>query len=738
MDCKTMTKAPLSGEDIVRSYPLPADEEWRLAALDQYAIAGTSPEAEYDHICQLAAALFNAPTALVSFVERDRQFFKARVGFEASETSRDSSFCAHALVRDDVLVVPDALEDSRFRQNPLVTGVPFIRFYAGAPVATASGHRIGSVCVIDKKPRPPLTDGEKGLLRALAQLTSDHLERRRLNVIGRAAFELAAATPDAIVCADGKGQITYWNPSAETMFARTRQEALGQPFKTLIAADWQPTLLGELERARRGDKRKAGTVALTAIRNDGSPFPAEVSVAFWQEGERDQYGVVLRDVSERHAERERLRYLTHFDRLTDLSNRARFLERVDEELVRQHSFAVLKIGLDRFKEINGAMGMAAGDDVLRKTAERIVAMAGPGTFVARLGADEFGVLLTGTTDPSGVLALSEHILAVIAEPFEIPGFACHVGASAGVVLAPGPSQFSDANGILKAALLSLHQAKKEGGRRSALFRPQLGKQADERLRLEEELRSAFERGEFELHFQPQVRLADEKWVGAEALIRWHHPERGMLSPAVFLPMLEVSSIAPAVGQWILTEACTFAAELAQREAPLRIGVNLFASQLRDGMLPAAVTQALMKSGLLPHLLELEITETTVLGLDSEMIEPLRQLRAMGIGIAFDDYGTGFASLSLLKRYPLTRLKIDRDFIKDLGNDREDEAIVRAVLALGDSLGLDVIAEGMETRAQASILKNLGCAEAQGYLFGKPMKKDEFVRTAKAADLLAAA
>ena len=709
-----------------RRFPLPIDEPQRLEALRSYRLDGPVPEAEFDHVVRLAVDIFQVPTALVSFVEEDQQFFKARLGFDACETSRDVSFCAHALMSDDVLVIPDASADDRFASNPLVTGHPFIRFYAGAPIVTPSGHRLGSVCVIDTEPRAPLTNREQTILQGLAKVVVDHLERRRLDVVRRAAMKMASTTPDAIVCSDEKGVISFWNAAAERMFGFNRNEAMGMPLTSIVPPEFRAGHEAGMARVLAGGERRlAGkTVEIKGQRRDGTQFPIELSLATWDDGERLQVGAIIRDVSERHQARERVRYLTHFDRLTDLPNRAQFLEKIDEALTTSGRFTLLKMGLDRFKAVNGTMGMAVGDLVLTEAARRVREIAGGG-LVARLGADEFGVLIVGSDDPIAADAIGHGLLLRMGEPFRVGGSVCHIGASIGIVLCPGLSHFDAADAALKAALLALQHAKTAGGRRCEFFQPQFGRHADDRHQVEEELRQAFARDEFELHFQPQVTLPDARLIGAEALLRWRHPLRGLLSPAVFLPILETSEIAVDVGRWILRRGCSFAAEAAAHGTPICVGVNLFAAQLRDGAFFDDVQAALASSGLPSHLLELEITETTVLGLDESVIDPLRRLRDLGVRIAFDDYGTGYASLSLLKRYPLTRLKIDREFVRDLDTDPDDAAIVKAVLAMGASLGLEVIAEGIETVEQATVLSALGCREAQGYRFGRPMPAAAF-------------
>lgn len=709
-----------------QNYPIPADETQRLAALAEYVVVDTPPEPEFDHIAELAADLFDVPIALISYVEKDRQFYKARVGFDACDSSRDVSFCAHVLVCDDVMVVPDARADPRFKNNPYVIGEPFIRFFAGAPLITAEGHRIGCICVTDPELRPPLSEHEKGILKRLATLSMDQLERRRVAILKQAFLRLAAATSDAIVCSNEDGLITFWNTAAEGMFGYLANEVRGQPLEVIIP-EFRATIKAEREAAHWAPERSSlgRAIEITGARKDKTLFPAELSLTFWNDGEGRQFGAIIRDVSERHRAQEHLRYLTHFDRLTALPNRVRFIEVIEDELRGAAVFCVLKVGLDKFKLINSSIGMAGGDLVLRAAAELVVRTAGPDAFVARIGADEFGVLLRGK-DSHRAKCVGDEILTAMIEPFHVHGSTSYLGASIGIVSSSGPAHFEDAGAVLKSGLLALLHAKKQGGRRLELFRPQLGQQAEERRQLEDELRLAFARREFELYFQPQVRVGTKDIVGAEALLRWNHPERGLLLPSAFLATLESSEIAVDVGVWVVNAACAFAVELVLSGHMIRMGVNLFGAQLRAENLDIMVGTALSTHRLPANLLELEITETTMLGLDDGVIESLRKLRKRGVSIAFDDYGTGYASLSLLKRYPLTRLKIDVEFVQGLLTDPDDAAIVRAVLALGRSMGFHVIAEGVETPQQLAKLIDFGCEEVQGHLFGKPMPAAEFL------------
>ena len=672
------------------------------------------------------AHLFAAPMAFVSLVDDVRQSFVAKSGSDLCETPKAQSFCAHAVADRGLLVVEDATRDPRFIDNPLVTGPPGVRFYAGAPLITREGHAVGALCVLDVRTRPGLDARERRLLIGLAELAVAHMERQRLSTANETLMRLAAVTPDALITTDAMGAITFWNKAAKTVFGYSRAEALGASMALIVPEDRRAGHLAEMRRlAAADDGQLQGAVELEARRSDGTLFPVEMSLAHWCDGDGPQFAAVIRDVSERRREQEALHELTNVDALTGLPNRVAFLRAVDARTRTDTPFSLIMVALDRFKPVNESSGLGVGDLVLREAGARIALAAGDQALTARLGADEFGVLLKGSDDPLQATALCERLTAALRGVFNVEAREFRLGASIGLVLSPGLARPGDAHEALHQALLALQESKREGGGVTTLFNPRMGRQADERKRLDEALQRAVRSGHLELHYQPQVRLSDGKLVGAEALLRWRDPEQGLIWPAAFLPQLEKSDLSLQVGRWILDQACRFGAELHARGVPLRIGVNLFAAHVRSSGLERDVKASLAMSGLPPQLLELEITETTVLGADKPAPRRRRALRRQGVGVAFDDYGTGYASLSLLKSYPLSRLKIDRQFVTDLCRDAADVSIVRAVLALSDSMGLGVIAEGVETSEQAQLLTRMGCAEAQGFLYGRPMASGAF-------------
>ena len=345
-------------------------------------------------------------------------------------------------------------------------------------------------------------------------------------------------------------------------------------------------------------------------------------------------------------------------------------------------------------------------------------------LVVRLGGDEFAVLLTNAEDPAVAVVIATRVIAALSQPVVVDGRSINISASIGI--SAYPQHGADVEALVSGADLALHRAKSEGRHCTRFFDPQMRVEAQSKLSRDSELLLAMERGEFELFYQPQIRLADGAITGAEALLRWRHPEQGLLTPASFLAALDNGRLAAQVGDWTIeTACCQAAAWIAQGQHGFRVAVNLFGAQFRTGKLVATVNKALMQAKLAPEALELEITENIILSHEDQIVEPLRELRAQGVEVAFDDYGTGYASLSLLKRYPLSRLKIDQSFVRAVCESPSDAAIVSAIITMARACDLKVIAEGIETQDQADCVARFGCEEVQGYLFGKPLSVADF-------------
>jgi len=712
------------------SAPGLAHEELRLKAVAEYEPQNAFEEAPYTPILNMARELFNVPTAFVSLLERHEQIFVARRGFALCSTDREISFCAHAVAQDDTLVVLDASLDPRFHDNPLVTGDPWIRFYVGTPLRSPTGLAVGTLCIVDVSPHNSFGDVKHSQLRHLAAMVVERMEVRRLllaSQAGQRRFEnIAATSPDSIVCAGADNVITFWNHAAERMFGHSRQEVVGQSLELIV-----PTRMRDGHN--RGLKRVAGgasprlvgqIVELNAQHADGHEFPIELSLSMWQEENGANFGAILRDITDRRIKEEQLFRLAHHDPLTELPNRSVLHRRVEQLNGGVESAALLAIDLDGFKSVNDDLGHAAGDAVLREISRRLITCVRSTDTVARLGGDEFAILLPGVGDAHQAGDVAQSTIQALSQPIELNGETVTVGASVGIALYVQDGSSSDE--LLSSADLALYEAKNHGRHCYRHYSPALRQATDRARAYDTELRRAYEDGEFEVFYQPQIRLSDSMLVGAEALLRWRHPRDGLLSPAAFLPGLENRPISTEVGQWVLQQACLQAACWREVGVPeFRMGVNLFSSQFRTGNLVASVRTALQRANLPPSALELEITENIMLRHDQGIISPLCKLRDEGVQVAFDDYGTGYASLSMLKRFPLTRLKIDKSFVQGMCSSRQDAAVIRAVLLLGNAFGFSVIAEGVETEEQANRLRRKGCEEVQGYLFGRPMPASDF-------------
>ncbi|MFJ5438697.1 EAL domain-containing protein [Pectobacterium brasiliense] len=711
--------------------PISKDEDKRLAALREYGIKNVLFDPGLSNLISLAANIFSVPIVLVSLVETERQLFAASVGVPFCETPRDISFCAHTILKKKIMVVHDALKDARFKNNPLVVGVPYIRFYAGIPLMTPSGHAIGTLCIIDLKPRTTFTKRDEHNLHDLASLVMDKLEMRRLELARKASqvrFEnIANTSPDTILCVNEKGMITFWNTAAEHMLEYTDEEIIGRSINTIVP-DAFVVQLNHLV-TDRDSLMKGVTLELNVQAKSGSMVPVELSVSMWEDNDNVSYGAILRDITERRRNEERLFLLAHLDPLTGLANRTLLTSNLETALKNEPAVCIMMVDLDGFKDVNDSLGHSSGDNILVHVAKKIKATVRSGDVVARMGGDEFALLFPGLSDKKVAGKIAEQIIHEISQAMIIDDHQINISASIGAVLYP--EYGLTVQDLLTSADLALYQAKSEGRNCYRFFTRELLEVFQAKHAFQLEFVRAYEQHEFEMFYQPQVKLATNEIVGAEALLRWRHPERGLLSPAAFLTALENGPWAERVGDWIVETACRQAAEWSQAsDRYFRISINLFSAQFRTGMLEQKIMDILARTGLQPSSLELEITENIILRYDESMLQPLNTLREAGIGIAFDDYGTGYASLSMLKNYPVTRLKIDQTFVRTMCESPPDAAIVRAILYLGKSFGLGVIAEGVETLEQSERLRGKGCEEAQGYLFGHPMPAEEFTQLLK--------
>ena len=704
-------------------------ESRRLASVERYAVFGSLPEDEFDKITRLTADVLRTSICLLSIVGETDIWIKSQIGLDVGSLPRANSFCLAVVQTATPLVVPDAVADARFCDHPMVRDLG-MRFYAGAPLRAPDGSNIGTLCVFDRAPRPSFPGKDLSFLQQVAALTMDKIERRFVNRISDILVPFAHVAHQALVTTDAAGRITFWNEGAEKMFGRPQAEAIGCTVDLIVPERLRAAHREGLARVASGapSHMTGRAVEILALRRDGSEFPAELSLSVWRGPDGIDMGAQIQDISERRAREDRLHHMANHDGLTGLLNRHSFLKRIEERLERNGTAAVFVLDLDGFKDVNDSLGHAVGDTLLQALALRLSATSDPVEILARLGGDEFAILLPVEISLGEVAARANALIEVIRRPFSVSGHELHLSTSVGVAVAP--LHAGDAEELIVRADLALFKAKSDGGRRHRVFDTRLENQLGATRAFQDELRFAFSERQFELHFQPQVRLADGMLTGAEALLRWNHPVRGLLHPAAFMAVLETHPLAYEIGCWVLDRSCqTLAAWRIQGLPPLRMSVNLFAAQLRSGTLVEVVEATLARHGLAPGDLELEITETIALRHGDNDLAPLRSLCKRGVGIAFDDFGTGFASLSALKDFPLTRLKIDRSFVRDVCSNRHSAAIVRGVITIGRSLGLDVIAEGIETKEQVAHLRKWRCASGQGYLYGKPVSASDFAYAA---------
>jgi diguanylate cyclase len=425
----------------------------------------------------------------------------------------------------------------------------------------------------------------------------------------------------------------------------------------------------------------------------------------------------IRDISERKAAEGWIEHLAYHDPLTGLANRALFTDRLAQAIVlaerSHHGIALICLDLDRFKSVNDLLGHPGGDRVLVEAGARVRRVVRDMDTAARLGGDEFAVVQQLASQREAAF-LAERMLAELSQPYEIDGRQVTIGTSIGIALFPADGQ--DATTLMKNADLALYRAKSDGRGVFRCFEPEMDARVQERRAMEEDLRQAIARGELELNYQPQVESQTLEITGFEALLRWTHPVRGRVPPAEFIPLAEETGLIIMLGHWVLDTACQ---EAASWTKPYRIAVNLSPAQFKEAGLAEMIRATLARHGLDPARLELEITEGVLIEDAERALSVLQELKRSGVRIALDDFGTGYSSLSYLRRFPFDMIKIDGSFVQGIGEDNEAEAIVSAVIAMGRNLGLDVTAEGVETRAQLGMLRSQRCTQLQGFLLGRP-------------------
>ncbi len=538
---------------------------------------------------------------------------------------------------------------------------------------------------------------------------------------------LIQASPLAIFVLDTEGRVSLWNPAARRMFGWDEQEILNKPFP-LVPDEGREEFQARFEDALQG--KVVGDYETRRQRKDGSSIDVNVWWAALRNaaGEVNGVMVIVADITERKAAEARINYLAYHDTLTGLPNRVALEERLVESVAHagraRGQLAVMFLSLDRFKKFNDTLGHVIGDRLLKSVAERLTAAVRDGDTVARFGSDEFAFLLTRIEGADDAARAAREFQRILDPLFDVEEHELYVTGSIGIGLYPEDGV--DAQGLLKSAGSALYRAKQSGGNNYQFYTADMNERALHRLALENKLRWAIERGEFRVYYQPQVSIGTGRVTGMEALVRWQHPEMGLVPPVEFIPLAEDTGLISPIGEWVLRTACA-QARAWQDDGfdQLRVGVNLSPRQFQQPDLVPMVERLLKETGLDAASLELEVTESSVMKNAESSIRTLGELKAMGIKIAVDDFGSGYSSLSYLKSLPIDVLKIDQSFVRDMTSDPKDAAIVMAIIQLAHSLQLEVKAEGVETEEQLRFLSLLRCDAMQGYLFCKPLPVDAF-------------
>lgn len=711
---------------------IPEDDPQRLKALYEYALEPGDTLSSLSPVVRIASRMFDMPIAAVNMIGSDRVFFAAShgLGDGSVDMTRDVSFCAHAILTENGMIVRDAAQDERFHDNPLVTGPSQVRFYAGVPLRSPEGYALGALCILDNTPHQNFSADDHARLTELAKMASDRLELRRIEVTSQHPNEATSDSVEGetpVIHFDRVLRITRWNDAAAQLYGYDVQESAELTLGDIFCdSEGSGFWIVVRRAAASGVCAETPPFEVEGRHKNGTNLFFVLSLFCECQGGDIEFTAALRDMTHFRQEKKAIAISADSDPLTGLRNRRRFYRCVEECVFREPNAAIMMIDIDGFSDINAAYGHAAGDEILCEIANRLLVSTQETEIVARIDGDEFAVFLPDINDQSRAGCLAQQVMNSVAQPIIIQGSPVSVTVSCGISLAPKHGY--EALALIANADLALSRAKRTGKNQLYIFTPELRQEATARRLHAMELLRATDNGEFVLFYQPQIRLSDGSLSGAEALIRWLHPTRGLLPPSEFLTTLERGPMAASVGSWILDEACAQAAYWRRCGAPsFRIGVNLFDIQLTNGDLAQEIEEVLKRHGLPAEALEIELTENIALNnnSDSTVADLLSKIRDMGVSIAFDDFGTGYASLSMLNQYPVTRIKIDRSFIQNLLTSSRDASVTYAILDIARNFEIEAIAEGIETAEQWHDLHKHGCQEGQGYWFGKPLDAGVF-------------
>jgi diguanylate cyclase (GGDEF)-like protein/PAS domain S-box-containing protein len=531
---------------------------------------------------------------------------------------------------------------------------------------------------------------------------------------------------EGILNIDLEGMIKYINPSAEKIFGYKAKEITGENINILL-----PMLsYTDLNYQDNKDKSIDTNKEIIGKRKDNSTLPIELTISKFNVEENTYFTMIMRDITERKRYEETIKYQAFYDSLTGLPNRLLLKERIAIEISHckqtGNKLAVMFLDLDRFKLINDTLGHDIGDKLLKETAKKLQMCVTKDATIARIGGDEFVILLPGLVHEGNVGQTASKILEIIRQPVIIDDHELYLTISVGITIYPDDGE--DEETLITNADVAMYRAKEQGKNNFQLYTPALNAKALERLSLENYLRRALEYNEFVVYYQPKVNAATEEIIGMEALIRWKHPNWGLVPPMKFIPIAEETGLIVPIGEWVLSTACAHNKALQNAGLPpLTVAVNLSSRQFELQDLTKIVSKVLQETGLEAEYLELEITESIAMQNVEHTLKTISQLRAMGVKFSIDDFGTGYSSLSQLNNFAVNKLKIDKSFVEKVDGSKDNSVIASTVLALGKSLELDIVAEGVENEEQVKFFKQNNCDEMQGYFFGRPMSNEDFQR-----------
>jgi len=550
---------------------------------------------------------------------------------------------------------------------------------------------------------------------------------------------ITANVIDAIITINDKGIIESVNKSVESIFGYKPDELIGKNINIIVPEPHHSSHDQYISRyIETGVSNFIGETQreLKAVRKDKKVIPIDLTVSEATINKRKIFIGVVRDVSEYVKNKEKMDYLAHHDVLTELPNRFSFMESINSSIIhakrRNLLLAVLFIDLDRFKVINDSLGHDIGDQLLQKIAHVLTSCIREGDILARLSGDEFTIMLDDISALDDIAPIAHKIVSKLSQPFIVNGHELFTTASIGISLYPEDGDTSQL--LMKNADIAMYSSKNAGGNRYRFYSSDMNERAIERLSMESELRHALERNEFVLHYQPQINIESGTVSGIEALVRWQHPEQGLVPPNEFIPLLEDTGLIVSVGEWILKEACLQNKRLQEMGIPpVVVAINMSARQFNEPNLIKTIVDILEETGLSADFLELEITESVLMEQNILNKSVLSEIDALGVQLAIDDFGTGYSSLNYLRKLPIDTLKIDQSFVSDLASNDDGAAIVELIINMANSLKLNVIAEGVETEEQLVFLREHHCGEVQGYLFSKPLTPESLISFMRKGD-----